>query len=282
MSKPSARGKAEMTRAVFLPFDLFGGGGAGRGVELLAEAFEEMLADNRREKLPTRARFYQDKVKTLEFTFESEASYENWRKKASREVRKSFDQGEFLLYITGNHLGALPVYEELPQGTLVLQFDAHLDIYNLSDGKTGLSHGNFLLHADGPLPAIINVGSRDLLLPDEHVQKYYKAVFPAAHLAVDPDPALRRIRKAVRSAKHVFIDIDCDVFDPAYFPAVSHPQPFGLSPRDLLRFFEAAWSEELMGVAISEFDPGRDRGDRSLGTLVWLLEHLLVRMYEGA
>jgi hypothetical protein len=33
-------------------------------------------------------------------------------------------------------------------------------------------------------------------------------------------------------------------------------------------------------VTLSEFDPGRDRRDQSLATLVWLLEYLLLRRYE--
>ena len=46
-------------------------------------------------------------------------------------VRKAWKQGELLFWLTGNHLGALPLYDELscePEGTLVVQFDAHLDV----------------------------------------------------------------------------------------------------------------------------------------------------------
>jgi hypothetical protein len=38
----------------------------------------------------------------------------------------------------------------------------------------------------------------------------------------------------------------------------------------------------VAAVALSEFDPGRDREDRSLSTLVWLLEYLLLKRHEGA
>src|SRR5262249_24633689 len=50
------------TAALFFPFDLFGSPGAGKGAELLADAFREMLADNQREQVPTRARAYQHRV----------------------------------------------------------------------------------------------------------------------------------------------------------------------------------------------------------------------------
>ena len=52
------------------------------------------------------------------------------------------------------------------------------------------------------------------------------------------------------------------------------------APPLLLRFLDALWSERLCGVAVSEFDPGRDHRDQSLSTLVWLLEYLLLKQYE--
>lgn len=271
------------TAACFFPFDLFGSAGCRSGAELLADAFREMLADNRRERMPTRARAYAGKVRTRQFTFEALPAYQNWRERARQVVRQVLRKGEFLLWITGNHLGVLPVYDELApkaDSTLVVQLDAHLDVYNLTDCTAELSHGNFLLHCAGPLPRIWNVGSRELLLPPEHVGQYYQHVFPAASLAADPEPALQEIRAASRKAERVFIDLDCDVFDPAFFPGVTHPLPFGLSPPQILRFLDAAWSSRVIGVAVSEFDPGRDRNDQSLATLVWLLEYLLLKRYE--
>ncbi len=281
------------TRIVFFPFDLFGSSGAGAGAELLADAVHEMLEDNRRERLPTRARAYQKHVRTQLFSFDKLSAYQSWKKNARQMIREVLKKKEFLLWITGNHLGALPVYEVLgakskepgvrsrePRDTVVVQFDAHLDVYYLSDCKSELSHGNFLLHSEEPLPTILNVGTRELLLRSEHVDKYYQKVFSAGELAVNPQPALEKIHQAVAQAGRVFIDIDCDVLDPAYFPAVTHPLPFGLSPALLLRLLDAAWSERVIGVAISEFDPGRDRNDRSLSTLVWLLEYLLLKKYE--
>ena len=283
----STEEKLVKTRAVFFPFDLFGSGGAAAGAELVADAFQEMLDDNRRERIPTRARAYQNHVRVESFAFPRLSSYQDWKNQARKVIRQALKRGEFLLWITGNHLGVLPVYEELVSGrkrhpnTLVIQFDAHLDVYNLSDCTAELSHGNFLLHCAGPLPAIVNVGARELLLRPDYVRKYYQHVFPAADLAVDSQPAEQTIRQAVAQADRVFIDLDCDVLDPAYFPAVSHPLPFGLPPSLLLRLVDAAWSERLIGVAVSEFDPARDHNDQSLSTLVWLLEYLLLKKYEA-
>jgi arginase family enzyme len=272
------------TSAVFFPFDLFDSSGTRAGAELLADAMREMLADNRREKVSTRAQAYAGQVRVREFDFSRIDDYTAWRTTGRRAVRTALDRGDFLLWVAGNHLGALPVYDELSQdadNTLVIQFDAHLDIYNLSDCTAELSHGNFLKHCAGPLPRVVNIGHRDQLLRPDYVANYFHRTFDAAELAIDPGPALKAVAKLAATASRVFLDLDCDVFDPAYFPGAAHPLPFGISPALLLRFLAAVWSERVIGLAISEFEPARDIGDRSLETLMWLVEHVLLRRYEA-
>lgn len=277
------RRAAVKTSVIVFPFDLFGSGGGGAGAQLLADAVREIITDNRREPAPTRAAVYSGQVRLREFTFPTLPAYQDWRPRARRTIRRALRQDEFLFWITGNHLGVLPVYEELGRSgadTLVVQFDAHLDIQNLSDCTPELSHGNFLLHCPPPLPAILNVGHRDLLLMPEHIRRYYRETFSAGALHRDPSAVVRRVASAARGAARVFLDIDCDALDPAFFPAVTHPLPFGITPDLLVRLIDAAWTTKIVGVAISEFDPGRDQQDRSLSLLVWLLEHLLLKRYE--
>jgi arginase family enzyme len=267
--------------AVIFPFDLFGSAGTGAGAQLLGDALQEMLDDAKRESQPARAHSFRDRLRIKEFTFDKLSECEDWRDTARQAARSALKTKESLLWLAGNHLGVLPVYEELDRDALVIQFDAHLDIYNLADCTPELSHGNFLLHAEGSLPTIVNVGSRDLFLPESHARKHYRKVFSAEEVACDADRVVKRIGELGKKASSVWIDIDCDVFDPAYFPAVQHPQPMGLSPLFVLRALATLWSEKVVGVSLSEFDPGRDRGDQSLQTLVWLTEWLLLRWTEG-
>ncbi len=271
------------TLAVILPFDLFGSPGTGAGAQLLADALREMLADNRREQMPTRAAGYQGQVRLKEFTFEKPDDYRDWHRRARQVAKQSLKKGEFLLWLGGNHLSVLPVLEELGEhtGALCVQFDAHLDVYNLTGCTTERSHGNFLLHAEGPLPPIIHVGHRDLFLPPEAIGKHFKETISGEQLILDPESGVRAIARHAKVAKRLWIDIDCDVLDPAHFPAVDGPLPFGLAPPLLLRVLDAIWSERVAGVSISEFAPARDRNDQSLGLLVWLIEWLILRRYEA-
>jgi agmatinase len=281
--KQADSGRDEKTTVVVFPFDLFGSAGSGSGAVLLADELREVLADNRRETVPTRASAYAERVRLREFSFERLDQYEGWREGGRRAVRQARERGDFLLWLTGNHLGALPVYDELSslgERCLVVQLDAHLDIHHFADCTSELSHGNFLLHCAGPLPPLVNVGHRELLLTPDYVRQHFRDAFAAQSLMLDPGSVLAELRKRSATAEQVFIDIDCDVLDAAFFPAVARPVPFGLSPEQLLRVLDAVWSERVIGVAVSEFDPARDRDDRSLSLLVWLLESFLLRRYE--
>jgi arginase family enzyme len=268
------------TVAVVFPFDLFGSGGSGNGAELLSDALLEMISDSRRERGPTRGHAYQDHLRIREFNFETMDALKDWRKAGRQAARQAWKQGDFLLWLGGNHLGVLPVYEELGPETLVIQLDGHLDIYNLSDCTSELSHGNFLLHAEGPLPKIVTAGHRDLFLMPDHIAKYYLKAFPATEVHSHPEQVLEDFAEAARKAQHVFIDIDCDVFDPAFFPGTTHPLPLGLAPSFVIKLVEAVGIEKLCGLALSEFEPARDKNDQSLSTLIWLLEWFLLKIHE--
>ena len=268
------------TSAVFFPFDLFGSGGTAAGVNLLADELREILADNARETVPTRADCYSPHVRLEEPDFETLADLADWRETGRRLARAALKRSDFLLWASGNHLGVLPVYDELAGSDAVMvQFDAHLDIHHFRDCTEELSHGNFLLHCAGPLPRVVNVGHRDLLLPADYVAKTFHAAIPATRLALDPAGVIAELRELTSKTERVFLDLDCDVFDPMFFPAVSQPVPFGPAPAAVLALIDAIWSERIAGLFVSEFDPARDREDRSLATLVWLVEYGLVRKY---
>lgn len=267
--------------AVVFPFDLFGSPGTGAGAQLLGDAVREILDDTARETRPCRAAVLKGAVKVREAAFETVAQVSAWRKRGRQLARQALDAGGFVLWLGGNHLSVLPVLEELGPDALVVQLDAHLDVYRFHDTTAELSHGNFLKHADGPLPTLVNVGHRDLFLTAAEVAETFAAAHPAASLSTSPDRVLADLRKRAAAAKRVWIDLDCDALDPAFLPAVGQPLPFGLAPPTVLAVLEAVWSHKVVGLSISEFDPGRDVRDTSLELLGWLIEYVLLRRHGG-
>ena len=101
------------TTVVCFPFDLFGSPGTGAGAQLLTDELREVLADNRRETVPTRARAYSEHVRLRECEFQTIEDVASWRKSGRQVVRQVMRQGDFFIWLGGNHLSALPIYDEL-------------------------------------------------------------------------------------------------------------------------------------------------------------------------
>src|SRR5690606_13931287 len=102
----------------------------------------------------------------------------------------------------------------------------------------------------------------------------------AVSVAADVDRVAAELRAAAARAERVWIDLDADALDPAAMPAVQQPLPFGLAPPAFLKLLDAVWSPKVVGLSVSEFDPGRDVRDAGLNLLGWLVEFVLLRVHE--
>jgi len=160
------------TKVVVFPFDLFGNSGAAEGSKLLADEIRTMLRDSYAETAETRALAWRDQVRLRELPMDNLSSLKRWRERGSQAIRRVLKGGDRFIWLSGNHLGVLPVYEEIDSASVtVLQLDAHLDMHHFADTLDTPSHGNFLLHSRKPLPRVFNVGHRDLLIPPRRLKK---------------------------------------------------------------------------------------------------------------
>ena len=272
--------KLTRTQVILFPFDQFGNAGTGAGAALLYDYIAELIDDNSRETRTVRSASYDQLVGMQEATFPHVKALQTWQTVGKQTLRHALKAKQRVLWLGGNHLSVLPVYEELGSETLVVQFDAHLDVYQLHDVSPHPANGNFLLHAEGSLPSIVNVGHRDLFLPRKEIERTFTAAHSALDVHRDTDRIAKDLEKRSEKAKRVWIDIDIDALDPAHAPAVHHPLPCGLSSAQLLRLLDAVFTGEVVGVSFSEFDPGRDRNETTLTLLGWLIEWILLRWYE--
>lgn len=268
--------KTDRAAVVVFPFDLYGSGGSGRGAELLGDAVREMLDDTRAEDRPTRPHAYAGRVDVEEHPFDTPEAVAGWRRTGREVIDRHLAAGTFTVWLGGNHLSVLPVFDALGAGDLVVQLDAHLDCYALHDTTGTLSHGNYLLHVEPPRPKVVVVGHRDLFLLPAEVSRTFAAAVPAEEIAT----AAGVIRKRAAKARRVWLDLDADVFDPAFAPGVGQPLPFGLTPPQVLTLMLDCFGDKLAGVSVSEFLPAADRDDRTLELLGWLVERLLLRWAE--
>ncbi len=268
-------------QVVAFPFDQFGSSGTAEGARLLADVVREILADAAAESQPCRTHCLRGRVRLRECPFDTMPQLARWRHRGRRIARNCLLRNDFLIWLGGNHLSVLPVFDVLPPQTLVVQLDAHVDIHAFDATTPSLSHGNYLRHLQNPHLQWVHVGHRDLLVLPTQVQEFFAAVYPATELAVRPQAVAAELQQRAGSAPAVWLDIDCDVFDPAVLPAVAQPLPMGLTLASFWPLWQAIVTPRLLGVSISEFDPGRDQRDCSLHVLGWWLESLLLTAAEA-
>ena len=182
------------SRAVVFPFDQFGHAGTGAGALLLGDVLREAVADADEETEPVRPQAYTGDLEIIEFDFATVKELTNWRATGRAAARDGLKSGDFTLWLAGNHLGVLPVYDELGANDLVVQLDAHLDCYDLAGTLDTLSHGNFLRDIKSPRPQIVVLGHRDLFLPPGRVAKWIDAAVPAAECHQDWPGVLDAVR----------------------------------------------------------------------------------------
>jgi arginase family enzyme len=77
----------------------------------------------------------------------------------------------------------------------------------------------------------------------------------------------------------VYLSIDLDVLDPAFAPGVSHPEPGGLSSRDVISIIQSLRSN-VVGCDIVEYNPQRDAGQITGAAVVKILKECLGKLLE--
>ena len=230
-----------------------------------------------------RANAYSESLFLQQVNFDSMEELADWRSAGGTRLKDAFRHGERVIWLGGNHLSVLPVYEELGgKSNLVLQFDAHLDVHQMHDVNSNPANGNFLLHSKTALPTVVNLGHRDLFLPATDVKKHFAAAYSALDMTSDLNAVIADVKKRGTKAKRVWIDLDADVFDPPAMPGVHHKLPGGLTLLTVLHVLDKVWdSEKIAGISISEFDPSLDRDGIGANLLGWFLEWFLLKWYEA-
>jgi agmatinase len=73
---------------------------------------------------------------------------------------------------------------------------------------------------------------------------------------------LSHIKKKINNKK-IYLTLDIDVLDPCYAPGTGTPEPFGISPINILDFIEF-FSKDIIGFDVMEVCPPYDNGESSI------------------
>lgn len=212
------------------------------------------------------------------------------------------DHGRFAV-IGGDHSCAVGTWSGVHRALAgegrfgLVWLDAHMDSHTPATSRTGALHGMPLacLLGFGP-PSLINITRPPPALLPQHV-----CLVGVRSFEPPEDQLLARLGVRVFSMNEVSrrglasvlaeatdivsegtlgfgLSMDLDVIDPEDIPAVTTPSPGGLKARDCLAFLRGMGSRPgFLGVEIAEFNPARDRHEKT----VRLIPELLAAIFTG-
>jgi arginase len=168
-------------------------------------------------------------------------------------IDASLVAGAVPISLGGDHAVTYPILQAIAahHGPVeILHFDAHPDLYDELDGDRRSHASPFArIMEDGLCSRLVQIGIRTL---NKH-QREQAARFGVEQIEMhDIGSAFDLVLD-----RPLYISIDLDGFDPAYAPGVSHHEPGGLTPRDVIDLL-LELEAPLVGADVVEYNPDRD------------------------
>jgi arginase len=181
-----------------------------------------------------------------------------------------------LLSLGGDHSITFPLVEGLARvhGPLnLLHFDAHPDLYDDYQGNPRSHASPFARIMEGGLARrLVQVGVRTWNTHNRaQAQRFGVEVVDWSDFAAERVPI---------PEGPLYVTIDLDAFDPAFAPGVSHPEPAGLSVRDVIGVLSRIRAR-IVGADIVELNPLHDVGDATAIVAVKLIKELAGAMLRA-
>ncbi len=181
--------------------------------------------------------------------------------------------GQRVIALGGDHSISWPLlraHAGAHKGLTLLHLDAHPDLYDVFEGSRSSHACPFARIMEERLARrLVSVGIR---AATTH-QRDQAARFGVGWIAAGAD-----WREAVASLKPpLYVSLDLDVLDPAFAPGLSHPEPGGLSMREVLDILHAL-PVAPVGADLVELNPVRDLQDITAAAAAKLLKEILARM----
>ena len=185
-------------------------------------------------------------------------------------VKNELSQENKVISIGGDHSITYPIieaYSNYYESLNILHFDAHPDIYNNFDNNPYSHASPFARIMEKSLAKrLVQIGIRTLNSHQrEQVKKFNVEVIEMkdfnSNLSLKFDGPL-------------YISLDIDSLDPAFAPGVSHPEPGGLTTRNIINIINEL-DGDVIGGDIVEYNPINDINDITAFTAAKLLKEII-------
>lgn len=172
-------------------------------------------------------------------------------------IAASAGEGAAPISLGGDHAVTYPILQGIAANwgpVDLLHFDAHPDLYDSYEGNKRSHASPFArIMEEGLAASLTQIGIRTLnkhLL--QQAERFGVTIYPMSQL-----PMNWGANTPLKFSRAVYVSIDLDGFDPAYAPGVSHHEPGGLTPRDVIDCL-LGLDVVLAGADVVELNPKRD------------------------
>lgn len=157
------------------------------------------------------------------------------------------------LALGGDHAVTFPLIASVAAkhgAVSILHFDAHPDLYADFEGNPRSHASPFArIMEAGHAKRLVQVGIRTLTHHcREQAERFGVEILPMSGFAPEQVPVLEG---------PLYVSIDLDGIDPSEAPGVAHPEPGGLTVREVLATL-ARQKAHIVGADIVELNPNRD------------------------
>lgn len=188
------------------------------------------------------------------------------------------------LVMGGDHSITPGLVAAYPKDIAVLSLDAHMDFRNEYKNDPH-NHACIIRritdHIDIENIALLGIRSAE---QEEYNQALIKGLFFLDAFAIHKmkiKTAIEETKKHLKDKK-IYLTLDIDVVDPAFAPGTSTPEPFGLTPLDIVDIIEA-FSPQIIGFDLVEVCPPYDQGQTAIlaAKLIRICIESLWKNHEG-
>ena len=198
-------------------------------------------------------------------------------RRIEEKIYELLDQKVKVLSLGGDHSITYPIvraYAKMYHNLSILQFDAHPDLYEKFDSNR-LSHACPFarIMEENLVERLAQVGVRSLTGHQREQAKKFGVEI------ID----MRAIDSAseIKFSGPVYLSLDMDCLDPAYAPGVSHPEPGGMSTREVLSIIQNL-EGNIIGADIVEYNPDQDPQGITATVAAKLLKEIVGRLVENS
>jgi arginase len=181
--------------------------------------------------------------------------------------------GARVLALGGDHAISYPVVRAQAArylGLTLVHFDAHPDIYDEFEGDR-LSHACPFtrIMEEQLVTRLVQIGIRTMNAPQRaQVERFGVELVEMRDFRPD---------LVVEAEGPVYVSVDLDGLDPAFAPGVSHPEPGGLSTRDVIGVVQRLRGR-VVGADVVELNPRRDASGITAAVAAKIAKELAARM----